>query len=207
MAFSQASGRPRASFPLPSKAGLAASASRGPLTEDGGHGSKSTKDVVSLEAEHVRAAEECGGLDLDFDFRCYFLSAPRADLYHRIDRRCEEMVEGNPRWNAKRWLWQKDVDARCCCLGLHGKLRLARCMLKSLAQLLTGGMLQEADWMLREGVEPGSNPASRAIGYRQVRGSNSDVSERLRTLVVVETRWRCSTTITHCSSHAHMMMI
>ena len=54
------------------------------------------------------------------------------------------------------------------CLGLRTKLRLVRCTLKPLSQLLTGGMLQEADWMLREGVEPGSNPASRAIGYRQV---------------------------------------
>ena len=90
------------------------------------------------------------------------------------------------------------------CLGLHRKLRLARCMLKSLSQLLTGGMLQEADWMLREGVEPGSNPASRAIGYRQVRGSSSDVSERLWTLIVVETKWLCSPIMSYCSSHAHM---
>ena len=80
-------------------------------------------------------------------------------------------------------------------------------MLKSVSQLLTGGMLQEADWMLREGVEPGSNPASRAIGYRQVRGSNSDVSERLRTLIVVETKWWYSPLISHYFSHAHMMMM
>lgn len=173
MALSQASGRPRTSFLLPSRAGLAASR---PLGEAGsgvdGHGSESTGDVVSLEGQHAGVAEKCDGVDLDFDFRCYFLSAPRADLYHRIDRRCEEMVEGNPQWNGKR-----------------RKLRRARrCMLKSLSQLLTGGMLQEADWMLREGIEPGSNPASRAIGYRQVRCSDRGVGDRLWTLIAVETK-------------------
>ena len=66
-----------------------------------------------------------------------------------------------------------------CCLGLHRYIRLVciaqQWILKLSFQLVTGGMLQEADWMLREGVEPGSNPASRAIGYRQVRARNNNV--------------------------------
>ncbi|XP_078433407.1 isopentenyltransferase 9 [Wolffia australiana] len=32
--------------------------------------------------------------ELDYDFLCFFLSAPRLGLYRAIDRRCEEMVEG-----------------------------------------------------------------------------------------------------------------
>ena len=116
-----------------------ASASPGPpiqlAPEVDGHGPMSRADMIPLGAQQVRAvneelvAKKCGvvpeagqaspvcppepsgdsDLDLDFYFRCYFLSAPRADLYHRIDRRCEEMVEGKNQWNVKGWGWQKAV--------------------------------------------------------------------------------------------------
>lgn len=32
-------------------------------------------------------------LDRNLDFRCVFLTAPRLDLFSRIDRRCEEMMD------------------------------------------------------------------------------------------------------------------
>lgn len=54
---------------------------------------------VSVAAAAERDGDATlGGLppaaDLDFDFRCFFLSAPRMELYERIDSRCEEMVAG-----------------------------------------------------------------------------------------------------------------
>lgn len=32
--------------------------------------------------------------DYDYDFQCYFLYQHRAELYHWIDLRCEQMVAG-----------------------------------------------------------------------------------------------------------------
>ncbi|GAB4815722.1 hypothetical protein N2152v2_002768 [Parachlorella kessleri] len=46
------------------------------------------------------SGEEAGELDLDesrpldYDFRCFFLHRPRAQLYSRIDQRVEQMVQG-----------------------------------------------------------------------------------------------------------------
>ena len=31
---------------------------------------------------------------LQYDFRCFFLSRPRAELYRRADARCEDMLAG-----------------------------------------------------------------------------------------------------------------
>ena len=69
----------------------------------------------------LKAAE--GGC-LDYDFRCYFLSRPRVELYRRIDARVEDMVEG----------------------GVIG---------------------ETARELLAKGLEPNTNCATRAIGYRQ----------------------------------------
>jgi len=34
--------------------------------------------------------------DYDYDFQCYFLYQHRAELYHWIDYRCEQMLAGMP---------------------------------------------------------------------------------------------------------------
>ena len=57
---------------------------------------------------------------LDFDFRCFFLHRPRADLYRRIDLRCEQMVE--------RGLLQVGLKITCItvCAGIPEASHLRR---------------------------------------------------------------------------------
>ncbi|CAK9277556.1 unnamed protein product [Sphagnum jensenii] len=66
-----------------------------------------------------------GDTEWDYDFQCYFLYQHRADLYHWIDLRCEQMVAE------------------------------------------TGGLLEEASWLLDMGVMPNTSSASRGIGYQE----------------------------------------
>ncbi|XP_062097009.1 tRNA dimethylallyltransferase 9 [Humulus lupulus] len=62
---------------------------------DGAHDADSSTDIV----EDIKSKE------LDYDFRCYFLTSQRLDLYKSIDYRCEDMLMGDEGLLSEaRWL-------------------------------------------------------------------------------------------------------
>jgi tRNA dimethylallyltransferase len=52
---------------------------------------------------------------LDFDFRCYFLTRPRIELYRRIDSRVEEMVSNGVIEETSKELLKKGLQANRTC--------------------------------------------------------------------------------------------
>ncbi|KAF7836663.1 tRNA dimethylallyltransferase 9 isoform X1 [Senna tora] len=89
-------------------------------------------------SESSDAMEETKTSDLDYEFICFFLSSQRLDLYRSIDYRCEDMLLAFSVGYVIGFLLGRD------------------------------GILSEAGWLLKMGLHPNSNSATRAIGYRQV---------------------------------------
>lgn len=51
-------------------------------------------EIITLTGKKVSKLSWAARIKpLNYDFRCWFLHRPREDLYHRIERRCEDMVE------------------------------------------------------------------------------------------------------------------
>ncbi len=154
-----------------------------------------------------------GDTEWDYDFQCYFLYQHRADLYHWIDLRCEQMVAGtfrkfffwahlNPQYYCQFSIcWIQTVGLPSCtpskaCLWLVYQLKPSSYSMKIPVQRLreccsslwlacckfwckylrtlmcvdaeTGGLLEEASWLLDMGVMPNTSSASRGIGYQEV---------------------------------------
>lgn len=51
-------------------------------------------EIVSVTGRSLAELDLDTSAPLDYDFRCFFLNRRRADLYRRIDARCEEMLAG-----------------------------------------------------------------------------------------------------------------
>jgi tRNA dimethylallyltransferase len=106
--------------------------------------------------------------DYDYDFQCYFLYQHRAELYHWIDLRCEQMVAGMaqpvsffliipvrkyllyvmPHETANYSWGQNDTK-----FGMFADPK---------------GLLQEASSLLDVGFMADTSSASRGIGYQEV---------------------------------------
>ena len=118
---------------------------------------------------------------LAYDFRCFFLDRPRVELYRRIDTRCEEMLRDG--------LLQASPPqtSTVCCSTPSGEcpaLVPSPCAVASCAHCRSIArdpashavhmypakdvfVTQECTMVLNQGLMGNTNPATRAIGYRQ----------------------------------------
>lgn len=111
--------------------------------------------------------------DGEFDFRPFFLSRSRGELYDRIAARCEEMV-GSER--CLKLPGYESTNFMITCKYLQTTVssydsadigRPLLCLVPSDLKQVFSGLLEEAADLLNRGIPTGSNNASRAVGYRQ----------------------------------------
>ena len=76
-------------------------------------------EIVQSSGSTLAALDIDESAPLDFDFRCFFLHRPRADLYRRIDLRCEQMLQSG-------LLQARDLECRCTKTTVQGGIARRR---------------------------------------------------------------------------------